>query len=259
MENVNLNSALLWNIKQEFVRHDRSGIYGYTQRTLAYNSNRIEGSTLTETQTAALFEEGYLPASEEIYKRKDIEEMNGHFLMFNKMLSTVEEPLSEDLIKAYHYELKAGVFEDRANGYAIGQYKKWRNTVGGKTLAEPSEVAEKMENLLSWYREQKNITLKTLAEFHARYEMIHPFQDGNGRTGRMILYRECLVNNIIPFIVQNDNREIYIAALNKASDQNDYSYMVSLFEAEQQEYRKACEYFDVETRYQFYLENRYSK
>ena len=131
--------------------------------------------------------------------------------------------------------------------------------MGGKTLAEPSEVAEKMENLLSWYREQKNITLKTLAEFHARYEMIHPFQDGNGRTGRMILYRECLVNNIIPFIVQNDNREIYIAALNKASDQNDYSYMVSLFEAEQQEYRKACEYFDVETRYQFYLENRYSK
>lgn len=249
------NEALLWNLKLEFSRHDRSGIYGYTQRTLAYNSNRIEGSTLTETQTAALFEEGYLPSSEEIYKRKDIEEMNGHFLMFNKMLSTIDNTLSEDLIKAYHYELKAGVFEDRANGYAIGQYKKWRNTVGGKTLAEPGEVAEKMSELLLWYHEQTKITLETLAEFHTRYEMIHPFQDGNGRTGRMILYRECLMQGLTPFIIRNDNRESYIAALNKASSDDDYEELVSLFKLEQREYENACKYFDVEARYQGYLEN----
>lgn len=185
------NKALLWNLKSEYEREDRSGIYGYTQRTLAYNSNRIEGSTLTETQTAALFEEGYLPASDEVYRRKDIEEMNGHFLMFNKMLTTIDEPLSEEMIKEFHYELKAGVFEDRANGYAIGDYKQWRNTVGGMTLASPDEVKNKMRELLSWYEKQSVVSMETLAIFHAKYELIHPFQDGNGRTGRMILFREC--------------------------------------------------------------------
>lgn len=104
-------------------KFDRSGIYAFTQRVIAYNSNKIEGSTLTEEQTAALFDNGMLPKSDSYYRAKDIEEMNGHFLMFNTMLDTLDEPLSESLIKKFHYELKSGVFEDRANGYAIGEYK----------------------------------------------------------------------------------------------------------------------------------------
>ena len=107
----------------EFEKQDRSGIYGFTQRNLAYNSNKIEGSTLTERQTASLFETGTIFGEDAIFRAKDVEEMTGHFLMFNYMLQTYQEPLTEDLVKQYHYRLKAGVFEDLANGYPVGEYK----------------------------------------------------------------------------------------------------------------------------------------
>ncbi len=244
------NKALIWVLKVEYDKKDRSGVYGYTQRTLAYHSNRIEGSTLTEEQTAALFEEGYLPSSTDVYRRKDVEEMNGHFLMFNKMLSVLGQPLSEDMIKEFHYELKAGVFEDRANGYAIGDYKRWRNTVGGLTLAEPTEVSEKMKALISWYHSQSNKTLETLGRFHAEYELIHPFQDGNGRTGRMILFKECLENDILPFIIHNENRIEYISTLKEAQTKGSYEKLVVFFKKEQQAYKEKLEYFDVARRYE---------
>lgn len=114
---------ILERFQIERKKFDRSGVYAYTQRILAYNSNKIEGSTLTEEQTASLFDSGILPKTDDFYRAKDVEEMNGHFLMFNKMLDTLEESLTQELIKAFHYELKSGVFEDRANGYAIGDYK----------------------------------------------------------------------------------------------------------------------------------------
>jgi Fic family protein len=239
------NDALVWVLKLEHSIKDRSGLYGYTQRTLAYNSNRIEGSTLTEAQTAALFEEGYLPATEEFYKVKDIEEMNGHFLMFNKMISTIGESLTEDMIKGFHYELKAGVFEDRANGYAIGEYKKRTNTVGGLTVASPSEVEDKMKELLCWYHLQEKVTISTLADFHAKYELIHPFQDGNGRTGRLILFKECLENDIMPFIIHNENRIRYTSALKEAQTTGNCSKLIQHFGEEQKDYERQCELFDV--------------
>lgn len=169
---------LLERFRIERERFDRSGVYAYTQRLLAYNSNKIEGSTLTEEQTAFLFDHGTLPRSEDYYRAKDVEEMNGHFLMFNKMLDTLKEPLSQALIRQFHYELKSGVFEDRANGYAIGSYKKRPNMVGMYHTAKPADVAEEMGKLLEWYVSQKP-GLAVLAEFHGRYESIHPFQDGN--------------------------------------------------------------------------------
>lgn len=247
------NEALIWVLKLEHSIKDRSGIYGYTQRTLAYNSNRIEGSTLTEEQTAALFEEGYLPATEEFYKAKDIEEMNGHFLMFNRMIASLGKALSEDMIKSFHYELKAGVFEDRANGYAIGEYKKRANTVGGLTVSNPMEVADKMKELLDWYHSQREVTLLTLADLHAKYELIHPFQDGNGRTGRIILFKECLEHGIMPFIIHNEYRIKYVASLKKAQLDGDSSELAKYFEEEQKDYAKQCEVFDVYERYQNYL------
>ena len=172
-------------------RFDRTGVYAYTQRSMAYNSNKIEGSTLTPEQTASLFDNGTLPKNDNFYRAKDVEEMNGHFLMFNYMLDTLNEDLTEELIKHFHYELKSGVFEDRANGYARGDYKERANMVGMYKTVLPKDVAEEMRQLLEWYISQEK-NLNTLAEFHARYEIIHPFQDGNGRTGRMILFRECL-------------------------------------------------------------------
>lgn len=173
-----LVEQLLERFTIEHKKRDRSGIYAVTSRELAYNSNKIEGSTLTKEQTASLFDTGMLPKSDDYYKAKDIEEMNGHFLMFNLMVNTMEEPLTQDLIKKFHYELKSGVFEDRANGYAVGDYKKRANVVGTNDTTAPEEVPEKITELLEWYQEQ-TVTMDILAEFHARYEAIHPFQDGN--------------------------------------------------------------------------------
>ena len=236
--------ALIKRFKIEQAKQDRGGIYGETQRSMAYNSNKIEGSTLTEDQTATLFESRYLPTSDEPYRAKDIEEMTGHFLMFNKMLETIESPLTQQLIKDFHYALKAGVFEDRANGYAIGEYKKRKNTVARLNTAAPEKVEERMAALLREYSARdKNI--ETMAWFHAQYELIHPFQDGNGRTGRMILYRECLKNNLIPVIVHSDNEIRYKSALNKAQTSNDYAGLILYFRDEQARYRKMCDEYDI--------------
>lgn len=233
---------LLERFKIEHTKRDRSGVYGFTQRLMAYNSNKIEGSTLTEEQTASLFDTGILPRSDDYYRAKDVEEMNGHFLMFNKMLDTLDQSLSQELIKQFHYELKSGVFEDRANGYAIGDYKQRPNMIGINQTALPSEVPQEMEKLLNWYHSQ-SVTLETLAEFHARYESIHPFQDGNGRTGRMILFRECLYHGIMPFIIEDVNRPEYLEALRTYRNTGNITELSSLFEKEQHNYQNQCEYF----------------
>ena len=224
-------------------RFDRTGVYAYTQRAMAYNSNKIEGSTLTPEQTASLFDNGTLPSNDNYYRAKDVEEMNGHFLMFNCMLDTLNENLTEELIKRFHYELKSGVFEDRANGYAIGAYKERPNMIGMNKTVLPNEVAEEMGKLLDWYEKQEK-SLNTLAEFHARYEMIHPFQDGNGRTGRMILFRECLKNvELNPFIILDVNREKYIEGLKEYQENQKTDKLVSLMKQEIDDYYIQCKYF----------------
>lgn len=233
---------LLERFKIERERFDRSGVYAYTQRLLAYNSNKIEGSTLTEEQTASLFDNGTLPKSDDYYRAKDVEEMNGHFLMFNKMLDTLDESLTQELIKRFHYELKSGVFEDRANGYAIGGYKQRPNMIGMYQTARPSEVAQEMHLLMDWYSSQR-VNLSVLAEFHVRYESIHPFQDGNGRTGRLILFRECLKNGIVPVVIKDTNRNEYLEALKQYREEKFLKKLTDLFEKEQQSYLEKCKYF----------------
>lgn len=233
---------LLERFKIERKKFDRSGVYGYTQRLLAYNSNKIEGSTLTEEQTASLFDNGILPKSDDYYRAKDVEEMNGHFLMFNRMLDTLEEPLTQELIKQFHYELKSGVFEDRANGYAIGDYKERPNVIGIYHTVRPESVAEEMEKLLEWYSNQA-VDISTLAEFHIRYESIHPFQDGNGRTGRLIVFRECLKNHIVPVVIEDANRNEYLDALKAYREDENIELMIKLFMKEQEFYYVKSNYF----------------
>lgn len=224
-------------------RFDRSGVYAYTQRAMAYNSNKIEGSTLTPEQTASLFDNGTLPRNDDYYRAKDVEEMNGHFLMFNYMLDTLEDKLSQEMIKRMHYELKSGVFQDRANGYAIGDYKQRPNMIGMYQTVPPREVETEIGKLLQWY-ESKEKTIETLAEFHARYEAIHPFQDGNGRTGRMILFRESLkYKGIDPFIVLDENRNAYIEGLKDYREEGTTDKLVSLMKQEAEEYYQQCKYF----------------
>ena len=236
---------LLERFKIEHTKRDRSGVYGFTQRLLAYNSNKIEGSTLTEEQTASLFDTGILPKTDDYYRAKDVEEMNGHFLMFNKMLDTLDAALDQQIIKSFHFELKSGVFEDRANGYAIGDYKKRPNMIGIHQTTLPSQVPDAMTELLTWYHAQ-DVSLETLAEFHARYEIIHPFQDGNGRTGRIILFRECLRHDISPFIIEDANRPEYLEALKAYRQDGNTTALITLFQKEQEFYFNQCEYFFAE-------------
>lgn len=236
---------LLERFKIEHTKCDRSGVYGFTQRLLAYNSNKIEGSTLTEEQTASLFDTGILPKTDDYYRAKDVEEMNGHFLMFNKMLDTLDAALDQQIIKSFHFELKSGVFEDRANGYAIGDYKKRPNMIGIHQTTLPSQVPDAMTELLNWYHAQ-DVSLETLAEFHARYEIIHPFQDGNGRTGRIILFRECLRHDISPFIIEDANRPEYLEALKAYRQDGNTTALITLFQKEQEFYFNQCEYFFAE-------------
>ena len=226
----------------EFSKRDRSGIYAVTSRELAYNSNKIEGSTLTENQTASLFDTGMLPVSDSAYRAKDIEEMNGHFLMFNHMLKTLDEDLSEDLIKKFHYELKSGVFEDKANGYNIGEYKERPNIAGTMQTSLPADVHRDMKELLNWYKNADK-HLATLALLHTRYEKIHPFQDGNGRTGRLILYREALKQDIIPPLIHDANRMEYIEGIREYTEKGVSERMCSLLKKEQVEYEKTIIFF----------------
>ncbi len=225
---------LLLRIKIEREKEDRSGIYGYIQRKMAYNSNRIEGSTLTEEQTATLFDTKTIIADGEIIRSKDIEEMTGHFLMFNYMLDTIDLPLSEDLIKQFHYNLKVGVFEDRANGYPCGEYKNRKNMVSNISVTNPSDVPERMKQFIFNYHNKTTHSLEDLALMHSDYERIHPFQDGNGRTGRLILFRECIKNDIVPLIINNDNKPLYINALNSYQNNKDNGEkLISYLKSEQ--------------------------
>ena len=220
----------------EFKKQDRSGVYGYTQRSMAYNSNRIEGSTLTEKQTASMFETGtlYTDDTEVIFRAKDIEEMNGHFKMFNYIMKNIEAPLDEDLIKGMHRNLKEGVFEDFANGYAIGDWKKRENRVSDINVALPQEVPEKIHNLIEEYNNSNEVSIDKIAKFHAQFELIHPFGDGNGRVGRMIMFKECLRNNIMPFIVLDNDKPYYMRGLKNYKE--DKMFLIDTIRYEQDLY-----------------------
>lgn len=222
----------------EFKKQDRSGVYGFTQRSMAYNSNRIEGSTLTEKQTASIFETGTLftDDTDTIFKTKDIEEMTGHFKMFNYALTTIDEPLSEEIIRHMHKSLKEGVFEDLANGYAIGAYKTRANRVNDITTALPIDVPKRMQELMKEYHTKDNITLQDIAAFHAEFENIHPFQDGNGRVGRMLIFRECLHNGIVPVIIKDTDKAVYLRHLNNAQLKKDLQGLTEYFRKEQIDY-----------------------
>lgn len=224
----------------EFKKQDRSGVYGYTQRSMAYNSNRIEGSTLTEKQTASMFETGtiYSDDPEVIFRAKDIEEMNGHFKMFNYVMKHMDEPLSEEIIKQMHKNLKEGVFEDLANGYVIGEWKKRANRVSDITTVLPQDVPGKIHELVAEYQNKERISLEDIVKFHAKFENIHPFQDGNGRVGRMIILKQCLDNNITPVIIRDINKVEYNRCLNVAQHQEKYDEMMTYFQKEQTYYQE---------------------
>lgn len=229
MQERELSYAIKKGLLEDFEKNIRNGIYAATQKLMAYNSNKIEGSTLTSEQTASLFDTGTITTNGiEVYRAKDIEEMNGHFKMFNLALKTIEQPLSIELIKSYHYQLKNGVFEDMANGYPVGEFKNRANIVSDIKTVNPLEVESRMILLLEKY-EKSNKDINSLAKFHAEYEYIHPFQDGNGRTGRIILFKQCLECELLPIIIKDDDKLIYYKALHCAQIEKDYRPLVDFF------------------------------
>lgn len=243
MDEIKMVILLKERFRIEAKKQDRGGVYALTQRKMAYNSNRIEGSTLTEKQTASIFETGTIWADGSIFRTKDVEEMTGHFTMFNYMLDTCDEQLSQKLIKEYHYRLKAGVFEDVANGYPIGEYKNRKNMVSDIITSTPEQVEDDMKALLEDYNSKENHMLKDLANFHARFEKIHPFQDGNGRTGRIILFKECLRSGIMPFIIGDDRKAEYYEGLNNAQQNEAYEPLIQFFRQEQERYAEMVKDF----------------
>lgn len=240
---MSFTERLTKQLEIEFSRKDRGGIYGWTQRTMGYNSNKIEGGTLTKEQTASIFETGTVYGDGTYFRTKDIEEMTGHFSMFNCMLKTYADPLSEELVKRYHYMLKAGVFEDMANGYPIGAYKNRRNMVSDVKTSLPDEVPQRMANLIDKYESVKEKRLEDVARLHADFEQIHPFQDGNGRVGRMLIFKECLRQDICPIILTDDRRPEYYHALNAAQNKGEYGELYQLFRKEQKDYYQIAKEF----------------
>lgn len=221
---------------QELCNNDRKGIYAFTQKSMAYNSNKIEGSTLTSEQTASLFDTGTIVSSDDfVYRAKDVEEMTGHFKMFNEVLKSLGKPLSADIIKKYHYQLKSGVFEDYANGYPVGKFKNRANQVSDIVTELPQNIPDRIDELVKQYNDSKQ-ELLDIAKFHAEYERIHPFQDGNGRTGRAIILKQCLDSNIVPVIISDVDKFKYYHVLHIAQVDKDYRELLSFFENEQKKY-----------------------
>ena len=216
---------------QYLLMRERGGIYGIVQITAAYNSNKIEGGLLSEEQVTEIFRQGQVMSGD--FRNKDVEEMQGHFKMFDHMLGSLGKPLSAEIIKDMHRNLKEDVFEDLANGYIVGDWKTRRNTVGGITTALPDEVPKRIEELVV----NKVVTIEDIARFHVEFERIHPFQDGNGRVGRMIILKQCLDNNLIPIIIMASDQEQYYRSLVSAQNQKDYSMLVELFKKEQEKFK----------------------
>lgn len=186
-------------------------LYELTQIELAYNSNKIEGSTLTLMQAQILYTENKVTGDTDL---NDIIEMKNHFEMFDCMLDTAKEPLSHELIKKYHRILKTGTDQAKLAWFAVGDYKKHENIIGVQTITTPPEgVHDAMDALIRSYNASEK-SFADIVDFHARFEKIHPFQDGNGRVGRMILFKECLANDITPAVVLDRQKVSYVNGLN---------------------------------------------
>ena len=220
-------------------------LYHKTQLDFAYNTNHIEGSTITPDETASIYETGtILTSSDKVIVLKDATEVKNHFTLFKYMLDTIEEKLSEDMIKKFHFILKEGTLTDEEKEwFVVGDYKKKKNFVGNITTSLPSEVAKDMQNLLDWYEKIDNKRVEDIIEFHVRFERIHPFQDGNGRVGRMIMFRECLYNDIMPFYIEDRNKEFYMRGIKEYQVNNEKGYLIDTCLNSQDNYEKMAKYF----------------
>ena len=236
---MNLNKLKLELIEQRKSKF-KGNIYHYSQVNFAYNSNKIEGGKLTEDETEEIFEtDSFIPKSDDAIKFDDLTEMKNHFRLFDYCLDTIDEPLSKDMMIEMNKILKRNTTDEENPRYNVGGFKVVPNKIGLIKVintSAPEDVEKDIDKLLKWYFGLKEITLKNIIDFHYKFERIHPFGDGNGRVGRMIMFKECLKNNIMPFIVLDSDKPYYMRGLKKYKE--DKMFLIDTIKHEQDLYEK---------------------
>jgi Fic family protein len=234
---------LLKILREEKSSRLKGGIYHQTQIKLAYNTNRIEGSKLSEEQTRYIYETNtlFLDNGDTTANVDDIIETVNHFSCFDFMLDIACEPLSEQHIRRFHYLLKFNTSDSKKAWFRVGDYKLRPNVVGGIETTLPEHVENEMKNLIESYVGRNTITINDIIDFHFQFEKIHPFQDGNGRVGRLIMFKECLANNIIPFIIEDEYKFFYYRGLAEYPNVKDYLTDTCL--SAQDNYKRIIDYF----------------
>ena len=236
-------SNLLEVLKAEKASKISGGIYRKIQVELTYNSNHIEGSKLTHDQTRYIYETNTISFTDSTINVDDIVETANHFKCIDMVIDKATKPLSETFIKQLHMVLKNGTSDSRKDWFAVGDYKKYPNEVGGKITTSPEEVHDKIKALISAYNKTDNKSFEDLISFHYEFERIHPFQDGNGRIGRLILFKECLKHNIVPFIIDENLKMFYYRGLSEW--QNEKGYLIDTCLTAQDKFKKYLDYFRI--------------
>ncbi len=233
--------SLLCQLREEKKIRLKGGIYHQTQIKLAYNSNHIEGSKLTEEQTRYIYETNTIGLGKEPVNVDDIIETVNHFQCFDYILDYAEDILSENIVKKLHFMLKSNTSDSRLEWFRVGDYKQRPNMVGDSKTTPPGKVKKEIQQLLFKYQQKSSISFYDIMEFHYYFERIHPFQDGNGRVGRLIMFKECLKHNIIPFIIDERHKLYYYRGLKEF--ENEKGYLTDTCLSTQDEYGKLLSYF----------------
>ena len=236
-------TTLLDILRDEKANKYSGGIYHKTQIDLTYNSNHMEGSRLTHDQTRYIFETNTIGIEKEVLNVDDVIETANHFRCIDMIIDRAKLSLTEKIIKELHLILKNGTSDSRKDWFAVGNYKKLPNEVGGMETALPEEVANKMKKLLSEYNNKEEKNFEDILDFHVKFERIHPFQDGNGRVGRLIMFKECLKYNIVPFIIEDNLKMFYYRGLKEWD--NEKGYLTDTCLTAQNRYKAYLDYFRI--------------
>ena len=240
----NNKKTLLDILKLEKESKLKGGIYHKVQIELTYNSNHIEGSRLTHDQTRYIYETNTIGLTNEVINVDDIVETANHFRCIDLIIDKANLNITENLIKQLHFILKNGTTDSRKNWFVVGDYKKIPNEVGGRVTTSPEKVEDEVKSLIEWYNNIKNKTLNDIIEFHYRFEYIHPFQDGNGRVGRLLMFKECLKYNIVPFIIDENLKMFYYRGLKEWKQEKEY--LIDMCLAAQDQFKVYLDYFRIE-------------
>ena len=235
--------TLLDILQEQKVSKYSGGIYHKTQIDLTYNSNHIEGSRLTHDQTRYIFETNTIGVEKEVLNVDDVIETANHFCCIDMIIDHAKAALTEKFIKELHLILKSGTSDSRKDWFAVGNYKTMPNEVGGMATALPEEVADKMKVLLTEYNRKEEKTFEDILDFHVKFECIHPFQNGNGRVGRLIMFKECLKYNIVPFIIEDNLKIFYYRGLKEWD--NEKGYLTDTCLTAQDKYKAYLDYFRI--------------